>query len=113
MKRYKSFFEEISLSILPIGNFNLSTGSSKYFNVYENWDKGTAEVWISIRDGVPRFIFTSSEKPLYKIGTRKSFKHDQTRKFLFDAELVDFAKLSDIKTKLSKYGKVVRAYVYK
>jgi len=113
MKRYKSFFEEISLSILPIGNFNLSTGSSKYFNVYENWDKGAAEVWVSLHDEVPRFIFTSNENLSYKFGTRKSFKHDQTRKFLFDAELVDFAKLSDIKRKLSKYGKVVRAYVYK
>ena len=114
MKPYRTIFkEDVARSILPIGKFNLSTGSSKYFNVYEEWEDSTAEVWKDKSYGTIRFIFTSGDKPLFKIGSTASFEHDQKGKFLFQAELIDFAEVKDIKSKLLKYGKIVIAYTYK
>jgi hypothetical protein len=113
LKPWKSIFREsYKKSILPIGVVNLQTGSSKYFNVYETWDDSTGEIWKK-QDGKYIIIFTSGKKPNANKGDKQSFQHDQTMRYLFDAEFIDFAFITNIKSKLSKYGKSLNGYVYK
>jgi hypothetical protein len=112
---WKSLFKERDNGspILPLGAVNLQTGASKYFNIYETWDDSTAEVWKRTDNNKVVLVFTSGKESLYKKGDTQSFIHDQTRRYLFSAEMIDFAYITDIKHKLSKYGRSLSGYTYK
>lgn len=107
------------LSILPLGKINLRTGTSKYFNVYETWGEDTTfEVWettsnLDPRKTIYKIVATSGTAPLYKLEDRRSFKHDQTMRYLFNAKMVDFAVGSKLKELHTKYGNSVSGYTYK
>ena len=110
------------IPILPIGVTNLVTGKCKYFNIYETWgsDQGsTLEVWkepgMYNDSGKDKYkiVVTSGGGPIAKIGTHAGFKHDQTWKPLFMAELVDWAQIGDADLIVRKYGKSFPGYVYK
>jgi hypothetical protein len=109
LKEKTDFYEH---SILPLGSLNLKTGQCQIFNVYDTWNDATCEVWMSLLDGNYKLIFTTGNKPYAKIGTKWSFKHDQNMKFLFNAEMIDYAHISNLII-LLKYGKIIPAYVYK
>lgn len=97
-------------SILPIGILNIKTGSSKYFNIYIEWPTSTCEVWKDTT-GKYRFIFTSGKASTKT--SREDFKHDQTDRYLFTANMVDFCPVSEMAEDLSQYGRTVLAYTYK
>jgi len=108
-------------SILPLGMVNIKTGKSKYFNIYDEWldntGKTTAEFWkIGPSDGRMAeqtvVIFTSGSKPLFGIGAKRPFMHDQTMNRLFSAECIDSCPLEELKDHL-EYGTSLRGYVYK
>lgn len=107
--------------ILPIGSVNLASGNCKYFDIYDTWGKGndmTIEVWnVGMLGGEEnakyRFIFTSGDGPIYKIGTKQGFVHDQTGRDMFGGELVDWANIGDASLIMKKYGKSAPGYVYK
>jgi len=107
-------------SILPLGKVNLITGKCPIFNIYDTYD-GTAEIWKTSSYRMPsksqppvthKIVFTSDKKPDKKKGERETFYHDQTRREFGTWELVDFARVKDMK-KLAKYGKVLNGYTYK
>ena len=116
MEKYKRYQEAIKgVTILPAGKLNIVTGKSNYFNIYEDRDS-TLEIWKTLgKSGVYKAIMTSGNKPLYKIGSNKDFIHDQNRKFLFSAVLVDYSVVNEkeLPGKLAKYGKSLPFYVYK
>jgi len=94
------------------------TGSSKYFNVYDTWGKDpkyptTAELWRDF-DGGLKLIFTSGSKPLYKLGNKNSYVNDQTGRPMFDAQMIDYVSLENLKELIRKY-KVpsIPGYTYK
>lgn len=100
--------------ILPLGTVKFATGDSKTFNVIDTWgdENGTtAELW-KTTEGKYRVIFTSGDGPIYKIGTRASFDHDQRMTHMFDAELIDWVNIGDLQL-LEKYKKSAPGYVYK
>jgi len=121
--RRGSRFSRYDTSILPIGSTNLATGKSKYFNIYDTWGKGkgsTIELWkvpaqYSGKDKDSyKFIITSGSSGLNKIGATDTFQHDQTQRWLFNAELVDWANIGDADLLMKKYGvKSAPGYVYK
>jgi len=102
--------------VLPIGKVNLLTGKCKYFNVYETYD-GTVEVWKDLRpadgEGKYKLVFTAGSQPLAKKGEKDVFKHDQTRREIGVWTMVDFARVKDMKSLASKYGKSIAGYTYK
>lgn len=108
--------------ILPIGSVNLATGSSKYFNIYETWGTGrntTIEVYKvfkgpGIETNEYKFVITSGSGPIYKIGTKVPFAHDQTRRHIFYGECIDWANIGDADLIMKKYNiKSASGYVYK
>lgn len=109
--------------ILPIGSTNLASGKCKYFNIYETWGDGndtTIEVWavdlgrFSEVTSKYRFVITAGDGPIYKIGTRAPFIHDQTGNHIFSGELVDWANIGDADLIMKKYNlKSALGYVYK
>ena len=101
--------------ILPIGNVNLKTGKSKYFNIFENGDS-TLEIWQAPVGRYYRCVITSGNSPLEEIGKHKTFIHDQTRRHLFNGELIAFARTSnkeEIEVLIKTVGSVLTSYVYK
>jgi hypothetical protein len=102
--------------ILPIGPTNLVTGSCKYFNIYDTWGKDngtTIELWKD-ESGKYKLVITAGSGPIFKIGTKAVFDHDQTRKYLFMADLVDWVNIGDADLLVKKYNiKSVPGYVYK
>lgn len=101
-------------AILPIGRINLKTGNSRYFNVYENWGNNTTyEIYREFRSGKIKIVATSGTRPLRKIGETIDAAHDQTRRFMFSGELVDFAVGNDLKGLAETYGNSILGYVYK
>jgi len=46
------------------------------------------------------------------LGQRSDFQHDQTRRFLFDAEMVDYVNADSCELLKEKYGSS-NCYVYK
>lgn len=102
--------------ILPIGVVNLTTGQNKVLNnVYEVWNdrKTICEFWQTTDSSSNRLIFGSGSSPSSPDPTVKSFLHDQTRRYLFVAKLIDSCLLSDLPKMINKYGKSLKAYVYK
>lgn len=99
--------------ILSIGSIKLTTGVSKYFNVYEEWgENSTYELWRTV-DGKLKIVVTSGKAPLANIDMSHGFIGDQSRRFLFNAKLIDWATGSDLKRMAKVYGSSIPAYVYK
>lgn len=100
--------------ILPLGSIDLKTGDSKYFNVYETWGEDTTYEIYKI-EGKPKvkIVATAGTTPHGKIGDYKSFQHDQTGRFIFEGEMIDFAVGTDLKNKMAQYGKKISGYTYK
>ena len=98
--------------ILPVGKINLTTGKCKYFNVYDTWENSTAEVW-EVSPGKYRLVFTAGDGPIFKIGTKAPFAHDQTGKHLFYGEMVDWATTKNLKDLIDIYGNSISGYTYK
>lgn len=108
--------------ILPLGLTNLKTGYSPTFNIYTTWDPKdtTAEVW-ETGDGKYVLVITSGDTPIYKVGARNEFKHDQTWRPFFRNKknwdyivtMVDWATLENLPKLAEKYGNKLRSYVYK
>ena len=101
-------------SILPLGKVNLITGANSLLgNIFDNYD-GTAEIWKERAPGSGKYkiVFTSAKKPNKKKGEKETFHHDQTFREFGTWDLVDFARVKDMK-KLAKYGKVLNGYTYK
>ena len=108
--------ESREIPILPIGVVNLTTGQNKILNnVYEVWKDGKTicEFWQTTDSSSNRLIFGSGSSPSSPDPTVKSFLHDQTRRYLFVAKLIDSCLLSDLPKMINKYGKSLKAYVYK
>lgn len=111
--------------ILPIGRINLTTGKSKYFNIYETWgEESTYEIYEKISDyssynlqeeGKKKYyiVTTSGKRPIQEVGDVKIFVHDQTRQFLFKGKMIDFAVGSELKEKASKYKNSIAGATYK
>ena len=103
-------------AIAPMGIMNLTTGSSQYFNVYDEWegDDTTAEFWQNTRGKIV-IVFTSGDTPCYKVGEWNTFCSDQTRRRLFegDTKMIDHCLLKDLKDKVGEYENKIRVYCYK
>jgi hypothetical protein len=99
-------------AILPVGSVNFITGKCKYFNVYETWDNSTFEIW-KTDNGKHRAICTSGIGPIYSIGSRQDFQHDQTQRYLFSAEMVDWCQVEGMMNLVDLYGKSMPGYTYK
>jgi len=54
----------------------------------------------------------NNEEPLFKKGQIKTFINDNSRRFIFTGELIDFIILRDLPKMVSKYGKSLKSYVY-
>jgi len=108
--------------ILPLGLTNLKTGHSPVFNIYTTWDPKdtTAEIWRKA-NGKHVLIITSGNTPIYEVGTINRYKHDQTwnpffydnKEYTYNVEMVDWATLENLPSKIEKYGSKLRSYVYK
>lgn len=60
-----------------------------------------------------KVLFTSGSTPLYEIGEKQSFYHDQNGNNIGDWEMVDYVSLKDLKELILPYGKKISGYVYK
>jgi len=104
-------------SILGLGTINLKTGKSKYFNVYDTWGENTTyeiyQVPTTGEQPAYKIVATSGTKPLSNVGETVSFKHDQTGRFLFHGEMIDFAIGIDLKSLVNKYGYNISGFTYK
>lgn len=104
--------------ILPVGAVNLKTGKCKYFNIFDTWD-GTVEVWLtnpeswSNKKESYKLVFTAGDTPYGGIGAHNGFQHDQTRRFLFNATMVDYTRVKDMAALIPLYGKTIGGYTYK
>lgn len=102
-----------TVAILPIGLVDIKSGKNKVVdNIYSTWqdDDSVSEIWDTGTKKV--IIITSGNKPLFKVGESKSFRHDQNLRDLFYATLVDWCDLKDL-PKMTRYGPKLSAYVYK
>lgn len=102
--------------VLPLGVVNFTTGKSKLFNVYETWEDMAmyCEFWESQMPNNKVFmVLTSGNEALSPVGKLQRFIHDQTRKPLQYGKFIDGCPLSDLPSKVSEYGRSLRAYVYK
>lgn len=102
-------------AILPLGYVNLSTGKCDYFNVFDTWGDNdtTAELW-KTSAGKLKLVFTSGNEPLYKLGNRNNFKHDQTGRSMFEAQLIDYVPLEHLNELIRKYKvSSISGYTYK
>jgi len=111
-------------SILSIGTVNISTGKSKYFNIYDTWKEHTVEIYKDKSPGGSdkyKLVFTSGSQPINnrdksapKAGDMRSFKDDQRGNPLFPGEFVDSCPIGDLKSIAAKYGiKSATGYTYK
>lgn len=100
-------------AILSIGAITISSGNSKYFNVYSEWgETSTYEIW----ETAPRkyrIVVTSGKRPIYDIGDQTGFKGDQSGRDLGTGKLVDWAVGTELKDVGRTYGSSIPAYVYK
>jgi hypothetical protein len=101
-----------SASIASLGRVHLGTGECDYFNVIDNWNSGTAEVWKN-ENGNPRLVFTSGDKPLAKIKDYREFRNDQTWKPMGDWGMVDYVPVKELKELIRVYGASLPGYTYK
>ncbi|MCK9575498.1 MAG: hypothetical protein WC979_02020 [Candidatus Pacearchaeota archaeon] len=114
-RRYNS-----GAAVASIGTLNLKTGSSKYFNVYETWPDGTAEIWANkdYNGNIIKTIvvFTAGKKSMKPIGGTQSFKADQSDRPMFEGkplEIIDSCPNAKLPEFADKYGKSLAAYTYK
>ena len=121
---YPDFF-----SIASLGTVNIGTGKSKYFNIYDTWEKGTFEIYKDVTRNAPgtnnpdkfKIVYTSGSAPIKnrdktepKAGDTRNFKDDQRGNPLFQGEFVDSCPIGDLKTCAAKYGiKSASGYTYK
>ena len=96
--------------ILPCGKLNLRTGNNKYFNVRDNGES-PIEVWSDLM-GNHRFVITSGSNPIFPIGKRNNFVHDQTGRDIFAGEMVDYINSDSMEMLIENYGSCF-CYVYK
>lgn len=101
-------------AILSIGNINLKTGYSKYFNAYEVWgaEESIYELW-KLDNNKYRIVITAGKTPTADIGDSSLFKGDQSGRNLGGGTLVDWAVGIDAKRMSKKYGTTFPAFVYK
>ena len=104
-------------AILPCGKLNLQTGNNRYFNVKTNGDS-CIEVWKVPNRGVStepftyKYVITSGTTPIFQIGSRSCFVHDQNQRFMFEGEMVDYITHDAMILLQDKYGSR-HCYVYK
>jgi len=60
-----------------------------------------------------KILFTSGNTPIYQIGDKSSFYHDQNGNNIGDWEMVDYVPLKHMKELILPYGKKLSGYVYK
>lgn len=100
-------------AILPCGSINLQTGKNKYFSIRDQYQtNSTLEVWQDM-SGTCRIVITSGSTPIYPIGTKGYFAHDQTGRDLFSGTLVDYIEAPHSEVLIPLYGKSLSCYVYK
>lgn len=99
--------------IASLGSVNLTTGSSKYFNIYKTWGEDSTYEVYKTNDGNYRIVATSGETPIHDPGNKVSFKADQTGRPLFEGTMIDWARGSKLKELASKYGNSIIGYTYK
>ena len=100
-------------SILPCGSLNLKTGQNKYFNINEPYQaNSTLEVW-EVGYKVWRIVMTSGSTPIWQIGTKGYFVHDQTGRPMFEGTMVDYIEAPHAEELIPLYGKSMSMYVYK
>lgn len=100
-------------AILPCGSLNLKTGQNKYFNIHESFHaNSTLEVW-EVGYKVWKIVMTSGSTPIWQIGTKGFFNHDQTGRPLFDGIMVDYIEAPHSEELIPLYGKSLSMYVYK
>lgn len=106
-------------AILPFGSVNLVTGDNKTLgNVFDVWGDGSpmiCEFWqpTDPSSAKTRLVIGSGDQPNNRVGESKSFSHDQTGRYLFTGKLVDYCLLTDLPSKVSKFGRSLNGYVYK
>ena len=107
--------------IESIGHVNVKTGSSKYFNVVEEWPDSTCEIWLDHR-GLYKFVFTAGSTPIGKPDEEKTFIANQSRRKLFTGKFVTSCPVPELKetalkvidaTSLKWYKNKVMGYTYK
>ena len=100
-------------AILPCGKLNLQTGKNQYFNIKDTYQiNSTLEVWETGYKEY-RIVITSGSTPIWQIGTRGHFSHDQTGRALFTGTLVDYIEAAHAEELIPLYGKSISCYVYK
>jgi len=102
-------------AILPCGPLNLTTGKNKYFNVKEN-GVSTIEIWKVESYGSEdkyKAVITSGSTPIYQIGTKGNFAHDQSGRDLFYGTMVDYIESAHMDALIPLYGKSISCFVYK
>ena len=102
--------------ILSVGNINIASGKCKYFNIYETWPDSTAEIYQDTANGKYKLVFTSGKQPIgdIKEGGSRTFKDDQTGRFLFQGVFKTFCSVQDLKQCTAELGiKAAIGYTYK
>lgn len=104
--------------ILPCGKLNLKTGKNKYFNIKDSYQiNSTLEVYkvidFRISEDKYKIVMTSGSTPIYQIGTKVRFIHDQNHRDLFYGEMVDYIESAHSEELIPLYGGSISMYVYK
>jgi hypothetical protein len=104
--------------ILPIGVVNIGSGDSMYWNVKDNFEDGTVEVWEkddNWNENRPKYrlLFTSGTEIPGVIGDTKHFIHDQSRQDMGNYKLVDWVPIDKINELIRVYGNSIAGAVYK
>lgn len=101
-----------AIPILPVGKVDLVTGENSHgWNIYSNGES-TLEIW-KAENGALKCVSTSGNKPIFNVGDKARFIHDQTGRPLFNAIMVDYIEAENAKLLIPEYGKSLAFYVYK
>jgi hypothetical protein len=116
-RQFSSGYKGSGAAILPCGVLNLKTGQNKYFSLRDSYQvNSTVEIWEAddIYGKISyRAIITSGSNPIYQIGTKGYFAHDQTGRPLFQGIMVDYIEAPHTEELIPLYGKSITCYVYK
>jgi hypothetical protein len=112
-RKFTGGYQGRGAAILPCGSLNLKTGQNKYFSLRDTYQvNSTIEIW-EVGYKVYRAVITSGSTPIWQIGTKGYFAHDQTGRPMFDGTMIDYIEAPHSEELIPLYGKSIPCYVYK
>jgi hypothetical protein len=112
-RKFTGGYQGRGAAILPCGSLKLKTGQNKYFSLRDTYQvNSTIEIW-EVGYKVYRAVITSGSTPIWQIGTKGYFAHDQTGRPMFDGTMIDYIEAPHSEELIPLYGKSIPCYVYK